>query len=155
MHKKTLLFFLSAILLACLIFAAAWILQRRTAGVEDPNAVKWEDTVSGGEDTKPSGISIPGYENLIFPAGKENVPLTLHNPQVNDCYFQFVLYLDDDTSPLFTSGYVKPGYTLETARLTHMIDPGEYTLHIQINTFSMDTLEQMNNAVIKASLIVV
>ena len=155
MDKRTLPLSLAALLLAVLILTVTWFVQSRRTGLNDPEAVKWEGTLSGEDTGNTSGIRIPGYGSIIFPSEKLIVPLTLYNPQVNACYFQFVLYLENESSPLFTSGYIKPGYTLESAELSHALDTGVYTLRIQINTFDMDTLEPLNNAVVTASLTVV
>lgn len=102
------------------------------------------------EEVPQEGIQIPGYANLIFSAEDTNQNMLLYNPEGNTCYFQYHLKLDDES--IFDSDYIEPGKGLEKITLSRALQTGEYQLEIKVDTFSIESGEPMNNAVVYADL---
>lgn len=126
--------------------------EREKGGIVlDADAVSWE-----GPQAPPDqeGIRIPGYGPLLFPAGEERVSLTLYNPEENDCYFVFSLYLDEETEPLYTSDYVQPGMAIQEVTLSRGLEAGEYALYIKMETYDPETQTAGNGALVKTALTV-
>ena len=82
------------------------------------------------------------------------MPLTLYNPEENDCLFAFFLYLDEETEPLYTSDYVEPGMAIREVELDRGLSAGNYTLYIRIATLDPVEMTARNGASVKTSLIV-
>ncbi|HIR63920.1 MAG TPA: hypothetical protein IAB92_01715 [Candidatus Faecousia faecigallinarum] len=152
--KKTLV--ICGVLLAIALAVGVFFWRRDSAAggtgiVLDANQAQWDSpyTVPAGED----GIRIPGYGTIYFPAGQRQVQLTLYNPEENDCYFAFSLYLEGEE--IYASDYVEPGNAIENLELTRALTAGEYTLYINIQTYDPETESQKNGASVQAELIVV
>lgn len=120
--------------------------------VMDAGAEDWE----GPQDTaqEEAGIRIPGYGTIYFPAGEQQVQLTLYNPEKNTCYFTFSLYLEGEDTPLYTSDYVEPGKAIREETLSRGLEAGEYTLSICIATYDPVTQTAKNGATVQAPLVV-
>ena len=52
--------------------------------------------------------------------------------------------MDDAPAALLSSDWVEPGKALEGVPLPSPLDQGAHTMHIQINTCSLDGQETMN-----------
>lgn len=120
----------------------------------DPSSSYWEGPQETVTQKKQNGIRIPGYNTLHFPADTSLVKMTLYNPEKNNCYFSFSLYLNDENTPIYTSDYVKPGMAIHELQLDRPLSSGNYTLHIRINTYDPQTMIIRNNASVKTELIV-
>lgn len=97
-------------------------------------------------------IAIPGYSTVYFPAGETLVPMTLYNPAQNACLFQFALYLEGEEEPIASTGLIQPGKAVQEITLARPLAPGDYTLNIQVNTYTSDMQTALNNAFVKAEL---
>ena len=80
--------------------------------------------------------------------------MTLYNPEENDCYFVFSLYLDEETEPLYTSDYVQPGMAIQEVTLSRGLEAGEYALYIKMETYDPETQTAGNGASVKTALTV-
>lgn len=123
--------------------------------VIDENASEWDkdlENVSGEQ----KGIQIPGYGEITIPAGETNWKITLANPKDNDCYFQYSLTIDDDETPIYESDYIEPGKAITEFEVSKPLEAGEYSIYMNIATFSMDgNNERLNGASVKADLHVI
>lgn len=119
----------------------------------EENTTSWDDSSMAQNDDQ-SGIRIPGYGDLLFPANTDLVPLTLYNPKENDCSFVFELYLNNSGTPFYSTGKIPPGQAVEEIR-TGGLAAGEYVLRMKILTFDQETGAPLNNAVVKTKLTVV
>lgn len=148
------------ILTFCLIVSIMYLYFHTDASdpaaniILDPSSSYWEGPQETVTQNKQNGIRIPGYNTLHFPADTSIVKMTLYNPEKNDCYFSFSLYLNDENTPIYTSDYVKPGMAIHELQLDHPLSSGRYTLHIRINTCDPQTMMIRNNASVKTELIV-
>lgn len=118
--------------------------------VVDTDAEVWENQLE--DQAEIPGIKIPGYGTISFPAKEKEVQLTLANPEENPCYFQFVIALDETGEILYTSDLIEPGKAIKNLTLARGLEAGEHEAAIQVHTFSLDTQERMNNAVVRTNV---
>lgn len=109
---------------------------------------------SSVETDNKKGIKIPGYGDISFPANTRDVQMTLYNPADNRCLFQFLLYLDEDDSPIYTSDYITPGYALDNITLNEVPKQGKHKILIKIDTYDAESMMKMNGAQVSANLTV-
>lgn len=119
----------------------------------DPNASE-RLTSSSGQTNKPKGIKIPGYPKIEIPSDTKTVSVDFFNPDDNPCYFKFELVLEENEETIFSSDFVPPGKSINTATLTRAFKKGEYPAVLKITTASLDTHAPMNGANNKTLLIV-
>ncbi len=124
--------------------------------VVDQNASDWDkdlDDLSAKQDT---GIKIPGYGELSVGAGDKTWNITLANPKDNDCYFKYSITIGDDETPIYESDYIEPGKAITEFDVDKPLDAGDYTIYMNIATYSMDgNNTRLNGASVKADLHVV
>lgn len=118
--------------------------------VIDSDSQKIESEIQ--QNNKLESIKIPGYKKVYFPADEKEVQLNLVNPEGNKCYFKFQLCVEDEI--LYSSDFVKGGYSIDTLELTHSLDPGEYELAIKITPYDLDGITKLNGANINTKLLV-
>ena len=119
----------------------------------DPSANPWSNG-SVAEDGTNKGIKIPGYSQLYIPADTQDVQITLLNPQENECYFMFELFLEDESTPLYKSDLVEPGKAIEDLHLQRALQAGTYTLRIHITPYAGDRTTALNGANVTTTLVV-
>lgn len=121
--------------------------------VLDENAETWDGNMKDLSDGK-SGIKIPGYGELRVPQGERTWNITLANPKENTCYFKYTIKVDDET--LYESDFIEPGKAVREFEVSKLLDSGDYEIHLQISTYTMDDdLTQMNGANVKSILHVI
>lgn len=127
--------------------------QQSQGVVFDNNASHYEKDVEnkGGSD---SGIKVPGYSDITVDTGTTDFPITLLNPKDNPCNFKFTLTLADTNENLCTTNLVKPGDAIKGVTLDKPLEKGEYTLLVNIATYSTDNNTEMNGAQVKTKLTV-
>ena len=69
--------------------------------------------------------------------------------------FQFSLFIDEETSPIYASNAVEPGKAVQKITLNRALEKGEYTLKIQIDPYDAQSDAKHNNAVVTAKLQVI
>ena len=151
----------TAVLILLLIAAVAFLLLKpapdeaeRSGGlVLDENAEDIQPE-SSGTTAEQQGIKIPGYESIVFPAGETDVQLTLMNPAGNKCNFVYELYIDEDDTPIYTSGLIEPGKEISEITLANGLESGEYTLYMRVKAFSQETDIPLNGALVTVPLTV-
>lgn len=136
---------LAAVIAVCVaLFDRAGQTASDSAGgvVLDTNAVDFqsEETVNDN----PESIRFPGYSDITIQQDDTVIPIVLTNPEGNPCLFQFEVTMDDTPDALLSSDWVEPGKALEGVTLPSPLDQGDHTMHIQINTCSLDGQETMN-----------
>lgn len=99
-----------------------------------------------------AGIQIPGYGDIYVPAYEKNIQITLFNPNKNNCYFKFDLYVDDDLEPIYSTNYIEPGKAVKNLSLKKSISLGDHTLKIIISTYDIKNNKKLNGAEINAKL---
>lgn len=134
----------------------------RPPGQEPKDADSWTPVIEenlGGEagTTTPAGsqIKIAGFSFWQIPAGQtEALPIRLHNPEGNPCYFSFSIILESTGETLYQSDMVPPGETIRTVDLTHGLEAGTYPVDILITTNALDDGRTMNSASLDVTLTV-
>lgn len=120
--------------------------------VLDTNAIDYSPSSLVVDDDP--GIAIPGYGTLYFPAGEKKVPLTLYNPEKNTCLFRFEISLEGENDLLASTGLIEPGKAVQEITLSEALNPGTYTLKIRVLPYETETLTPLNNALVRADLVV-
>ena len=161
-NKKIWIYAVVVILVAALGVVFAYKLgQQKSVNnsngvVVDQNASDWDkdlDNLSGQQD---SGIKMPGYGELSVGAGDKTWKITLANPKDNDCYFKYSITIGDDETPIYESDYIEPGKAISEFQVDKALDEGDYTIYMNISTYSMDGKNtRLNGASVKADLHVV
>lgn len=119
----------------------------------DPTAEPYDPSVDLAAD-QTSGIAIPGYSNIYFPADERIVQITLYNPKKNECLFRFELFLDDESDPIATTELVEPGKAVQNVELARPLEIGEYALRIKVQPYAMEDYTPLNNALVYTNLYV-
>ena len=76
------------------------------------------------------------------------------NPKGNLCNFKFTLTLADTGENICTTNLVKPGDAIKGVTLDKALKKGEYTLLVNIATYSTADNSEMNGAQVKTKLTV-
>ena len=122
----------------------------------DSNAAAWsESNLQNKDGGSSTGIAIPGYPSITFPADTTDVQITLLNPKGNPCYFTFEIVLKDYKESLYTSKQVPPGQAITNITLARGLPAGQYAATIKISTTSLsDGKTPMNGANVETKIIV-
>lgn len=105
------------------------------------------------EDSE-SQIKIAGFSSWSIPAGKtENIPINLHNPQGNPCYFSFTLVLTDTNRVIYQSAMVPPGETIRHISISEPLEIGAYKAIIHIETNEIETGCKMNSVDLNLTIV--
>lgn len=80
---------------------------------------------STGSAGTSGGIEIPGFSLLTIKAGQREQAVTLSNPEDNNCYMVFSLYMPDGTL-LYKSGAIAPGSSIDKIYLDTLPAVGTY-----------------------------
>lgn len=100
-------------------------------------------------------IDFVGFSSWSVPAGQsEDIPINLHNPDGNPCYFSFRIVLADTGETLYQSNMVPPGKTIRQVDLTHSLDEGTYDGMVYITTNALDDGRSMNHLKFHATIVV-
>jgi hypothetical protein len=102
------------------------------------------------------GIQIPGYQEIVIPAGVRDVEVELTNPEENEVYFQISLCLAETEEILYQSKLIKPGQTIYQIQLEREMEAGEYPLVVQYATYreTEETFTPRNGAQVRCNLVV-
>lgn len=92
----------------------------------DENAETWTGRQNlpqkGGESR---GISIPGFQSIVFYADSEEQSVNFFNPESNRALFKLTLFADGQQI-WQSDGYLKPGSAFYNITLTKTLSEGEY-----------------------------
>lgn len=158
MPRKKKIFYIAISCLLLISTATAVLLGFQTPNKEsalslDSSAQDWS-MPNDKNSSQENSIKIPGYGTIYFPQNTKTVPITLYNPEENGCFFIFTLTVDDNTDPLYTSGYVEPGKSLMEITMSRALAAGEYTLYIHVDAYDRSSQQPLNSAVVKTDLVV-
>lgn len=125
----------------------------------DEHAVELVDEEEDAVELDYETIDIPGYPSQIYlEDGQATTNIQLVNPENNSVYFKFQLGLaaenSEEPTVLYESGLVKPGQVVKEQDLSEPLTEGNHEAYLLINTYSMDTDEEMNGARLKLEFIV-
>lgn len=163
-EKKRILWIVLVVVIAAVSAVTFWNMYKMADSRKDANAKgivisdeaeDWDGSLtdlSGGQQ----GIKIPGYGDLTVKAGTDTWDIALVNPEGNQCYFQYSITIDDGETPIYQSDLIEPGKAIEKFQVTEELEQGDYEIHLNISTYSMDEeLAPMNGADVKSVLHVI
>lgn len=160
--KKILLFAILLLIVAAAGIVAAYKFGQNTSAQNtngiaiEENVSDWNQDLTSLSDKQDSGIKIPGYGELSVGAGDSTWKITLANPKDNSCYFKYSITINDDETPVYESDYIEPGKAVTEFQVNKPLETGDYTIYMNISTYSMDGKNtRLNGASVKADLYVV
>ena len=115
----------------------------------DPAAQSWQGNQNLHRPSSGKEIAIPGFTHLSFLADSTEQKVNFFNPNENDCYFVFSLYVADNL--LWRSGYCPPGNGYYSIELTESLQCGKYNAALKIECYQEDG-KQLNGASIPFTL---
>lgn len=161
-NRKILLLAIILILIATVGIATAYRIGRQASTeasngiVVEGNVSDWNQDLANLSQNQDSGIKIPGYGELSVGAGDTDWKITLANPKDNNCYFKYSITINDDETPIYESDYIEPGKAVTEFKVNNALDAGDYTVYMNISTYSMDGKNtRLNGASVKADLHVI
>ncbi len=161
-NGKLLLLAVLLILIAVAGITTAYRIGRQTSAepsngiVVEENVSDWNQNLANLSQNHDSGIKIPGYGELSVGAGDTDWKITLANPKDNNCYFKYSITINDSETPIYESDYIKPGKAVTEFKVNTALDAGDYTVYMNISTYSMDGKNtRLNGASVKADLHVI
>lgn len=93
------------------------------------------------------GISIPGFQSIVFYADSKEQSVNFFNPESNRALFKLTLYAEG--KQIWQSdGYLKPGSAHYDITLSETLAEGEYNGELLYDCVSEER-EQLNSARIK------
>lgn len=161
-NGKLLLLAVLLILIAVAGITTAYRIGRQTSTessngiVVEENVSDWNQNLANLSQNHDSGIKIPGYGELSVGAGDTDWKITLANPKDNNCYFKYSITINDAETPIYESDYIKPGKAVTEFKVNTALDAGDYTVYMNISTYSMNGKNtRLNGASVKADLHVI
>ena len=120
---------------------------------QEDNAVTWngEQDISRPMINDKPAIAIPGINELTFVANQKKQKVNFYNPEVNTCYFQMNLFVDDEC--LWKSGNVAPGNGYYEIELDKSLPVGNKQGYLLIKCFKQNGAE-LNSARVKFNVII-
>lgn len=101
------------------------------------------------------GIEIPGYSEIVIPAGQTTVDVNFYNPETNNVYFEINLILAETEEEIYKSKLLSPGQHLYEIELERALESGQYDMVITYNTYSIDEeYTPKNGATVNCVLVV-
>ena len=161
MKKIFKIIILTALVLALSISfcGCAWLKQIFTPNTNpninlDPNGGN-HGTPNPPANNAGGGVAIPGWSVITIPAGQTEVTVDLPNPGANQdkYYLSFEMRMADTGEVLFTTGYVKPGESINKVTLSRPLEAGQYNVIIRVQPCRADG-SLTNNADMSTILIV-
>lgn len=116
----------------------------------DPNATNEQVKEESVESA--AGISIPGFEKIVFQANSLTQDVAFENPEQNEVYFIISLSIDEET--VYETKLIEPGKGIYSIELPASYAAGEYTGTLTYETRSMsNSAEKKNGAKINVPII--
>ena len=119
------------------------------------NTSEWDGSLQDNSEGQ-QGIKIPGYGDITMQADTNTWQMSLVNPEGNTCYFKYSLEIADTDEILYESDLIEPGKAITEFQVQKTLEQGDYTLYINVNTYTMDdSLSPLNGAQVKTTLHIV
>ena len=161
--KRIAIILLVLVLCAAAAFAAYFVGKKSAAkngnsgGVTlDESASDWDEDLDSLSDKETKGTKIPGYGELTVAANSTDWKITLANPEDNECYFKYLITIDDSEDVIYESDYIEPGKAIKEFEVSEGLEAGDYKIKFMIECYSMDGENtRLNGAEVEADLHVV
>lgn len=154
-HFKLVLYPLFAVLLiASLVVGGLWLSRKEPVPGLDKTAVAYH--LDGMSNTNPDQIMMPFVSEMQIAQGETHIRELLINPEGNQCYFKFMIILDETGESIYESGLVEPGKAIIDFDLNRTLEVGEHEVTVKILTSDLnDTTKSLNGGDMKTLIRVV
>ncbi|MCL2164173.1 MAG: hypothetical protein FWH55_07235 [Oscillospiraceae bacterium] len=95
----------------------------------------------------------PDSGTVTIPANSDILHMVLINPDENDCWFVFDIFLKDTGEQLYKSGLVAPGMCIEDFRISQTFSKGKYDAVLKIHAYEFDSYASISGASVDFSII--
>ena len=120
-----------------------------TQGVVGEIRTDWDTGIDenskGSDNTKKTGVQIPGYSTAEMNAGDTSLHISIGNPKSNTCGLYATLRLSDGTV-LYKSDLLEPGSGLTDVPLSKSLEKGEYQAMVLYDCVTLDDSHQKLNS---------
>ncbi|MDR0922700.1 MAG: hypothetical protein LBM95_10010 [Lactobacillales bacterium] len=103
---------------------------------EDKRAISYKSAIKKPIISEKDTITFPGYGNMSILEGTEKLAIALVNPSFNHGNIQFIVYLDDEKSPLLKTDIVIPGKAVTEVPLPKGLSVGKHKIKLEMLGFS-------------------
>lgn len=134
--KKKKKWLLVLLLLLLGIFAGWFFFKGNSRFDFDKNAQSYESPIKKPTDWTGDRIAFPAFKEVRVGENDKEVNMALSNPDFNDAYFKYSLYLDEDSEPFFETGIVKPGQAVTSVTLPEGLKAGEHKVKLETKSFA-------------------
>lgn len=120
-----------------------------TQGVVGEIRTDWDTGIDenskGSDNTKKTGVQIPGYSTAEMNVGDTSLHISIGNPKSNTCGLYATLRLSDGTV-LYKSDLLEPGSGLTDVPLSKSLEKGEYQAMVLYECVTLDDSHQKLNS---------
>ena len=99
-------------------------------------------------------IILPSIDTIEFKADSTTQDINLSNSSSNECLMSFDLYIDEETTPVYRSGYVEPGMVVSQIEMYKTISKGSHSLNIKISFYDEDNKTLLSTAQLSNNLVI-
>lgn len=108
--------------------------------------------IASGEMTNPNpeNIRLPGIERIYADAGDTHVTQQLLNVEGNAYNLQYTIELEETGEVLYKSKVIEPGYGVREFELNRVLEKGQYTILITVNSSALEESDGSTDAAYNA-----
>lgn len=139
--KNKIIKFLSLILLFLYIAIITTAIKANTTS----NGVVWNDN-GVSEKYEQNYISLPCFTAVNFSANTTHQFIDIYNPEQNNCYMNFSIYIDDTL--VWSENNVYPNHGYHEIDITHQLSKGTYDAVLKVQCFDIKTDQELNGGLI-------
>lgn len=150
-RKYAVIGILSIAFLVFIFFCGMWFAEKDEIPNLDKTAVSYH--AEGMKNTNPDTIALPGIKRLQAKTDSTLIKSPLINPDGNECYFKYVIELNDSQEVIYESGWLLPGTAIMEFHLNRTLNAGEYDINVNVATRDLnDHKVALNGGIINAKL---
>ena len=136
------------VLIICLIIIVGvvsfYFMQQKDRGPQlDESAIEYT-IPEAPKNEESSEILVPYFSKITTDINGQGQAILL-NPEGNPCYFVYKLILSDSEEVIYESGLIKPGMAITDWKLNTKLNPGEYGVKLEVETFQLEDITQKAN----------
>ncbi|EOH96634.1 hypothetical protein UAW_01799 [Enterococcus haemoperoxidus ATCC BAA-382] len=141
--RKRLIILISTVVAVTILLAFLFFRGLKTSAIHyDAQAVKYEAKIKKPENLPINSITFPGFRDIAIQEGDKVLYIALVNPSFNKADIQFKVTLNDRTTPILTTGLVKPGQAVTEVPLPKELPVGEHTVKLEMFGYTQDEVQQ-------------
>ncbi len=128
--------------LVLLLLLAQCSLKKMNTPVFNPE-IEVQEEISQSVKEKKGEIKIKGFTSMAVSKETGKATVLFENPEENDCYFVFSVYLNSGTL-LYKSKMLPPGRQIRQITFDEILPEGEYQGYVLIDTYNMESGNPLN-----------